>query len=202
MFYSYAKQDQFVANLLKYKENGFYVDIGSHHSTIANNTNYFSKELNWKGICIELDRSVLSSYIDRKNCLLLNENAITINYTKIFQDLNFPKDIDYLSLDVDTASLDVLQVLPLKDYRFKVITIEHDAYIHGHRFKKPQQEILFANNYQLIAENVLVEQEGHDRPNCAFEDWYIDSTSFNWDEISYIYTNNEYPSKIVEKFIL
>ena len=73
MFYSYAKQDQFVANLLKYKENGFYVDIGSHHSTIANNTNYFSKELNWKGICIELDRSVLSSYIDRKNCLLLNK---------------------------------------------------------------------------------------------------------------------------------
>lgn len=202
MFYSLAKQDNFVANLLNFKKNGFYVDIGSHHSSIANNTYYLANKLQWSGICIENDQTQANSYSNRNQCSLFIEDATKIDYSFLFNKLSVPNSIDYLSLDVDTYSLDVLKILPLKDYRFKVITIEHDAYIHGHRFKKPQQEILFANNYQVIAENVLVEQEGHDRPNCAFEDWYIDSTFFNWDEISYIYTNNEYPSKIVEKFIL
>jgi hypothetical protein len=202
MFYSYAKQDQFVANLLKYKLDGFYIDIGSHHSTVANNTNYFSKNLNWKGVCVELDRSVIESYNQRKNCILLNENAISVDYIEILKTYNFPKTIDYLSLDVDTASLDVLKVLPLSSYNFKVITIEHDAYIHGDKFQKPQQEILLNHNYKLIAENVFVEQEGHSLPMCSFEDWYIHADEFKWDEINYIYSKNAYPSEIINKFIL
>ena len=41
MFQSDARQDQFVANMLQFKKDGYYVDIGGCHSTNSNNTFFF-----------------------------------------------------------------------------------------------------------------------------------------------------------------
>jgi hypothetical protein len=202
MFYSLAKQDQFVANLLNFKKYGFYVDIGSHHSMVANNTYYFSEKLFWKGICVEIDSTFSNSYLNRTECNLIIDDATKINYYNLFTSNDVPKTIDYLSLDVDSASLDVLEILPLEQYRFKIITIEHDAYLHKDRYQSKQQNILIKNNYKIIAKNVFVEQNGHTEPECAFEDWYIDLNYFKFDKISFLYSENTYPSKIIDKFIL
>ena len=127
-FYSDAGQDQFVANLLKFKRDGFCVDIGSCHSMLSNNT-YVFQGLGWTSVSVEINSRYNESYGTRLNGTHYNEDALKMDYKKAFVENDFPNTIDYLSLDVDTASLSVLKILPFDEYRFKAITIEHDAYL-------------------------------------------------------------------------
>ena len=198
-FYSDAKQDQFAANILKFKRDGYCVDIGSCHSVISNNSYYF-QGLDWSSISIEIERGYNESYSTRTNGVHLNKNALEVNYKETFEEYEFPKSIDYLSLDIDTLSLDVLKILPLDEYRFKVITIEHDAYVFGDEYRDPQRNILTSHGYLLVCSNVYVEQPGYEGKECPFEDWWIDPSEFDSDLIEKIKCDSTLPSVIISKF--
>lgn len=198
-FYSDAKQDQFVANILNFKTDGYCVDIGSCHSIISNNTYYF-QDLGWTSISVEIESGYNQSYSTRKSGVHLNENALEVDYKSVFEEYEFPKIIDYLSLDVDTISLDVLKILPLGEYRFRVITIEHDGYIYGDDYREQQRNILSSYGYVLLCSNVYVEQPGYEGKEYPFEDWWIDPSEFSQDLIEKIQCNNTLPSKIISKF--
>lgn len=198
-FNSDAKQDQFVANILNFKKDGYCVDLGSCHSIISNNTYYF-QDLGWTCISVEIERGYNGSYSTRKSGVHLNKNALEVNYKEVFEENEFPKSIDYLSLDIDTLSLDVLKILPLGEYRFKVITIEHDGYLYGDKYREPQREILISNGYQLLCSNVYVEQPGYEGKECPFEDWWIDPSEFSEELIEKIKCDNTLPSVIISKF--
>lgn len=197
-FYSDAKQDQFVANILKFKKNGYCVDIGSCDSLISNNTYYF-QGLDWTSISIEINESHNKSYSTRTSGVHLNKDALELNYKQIFEEYEFPNSIDYLSLDIDKLSLDVLRILPLNEYRFKVITIEHDGYLYGDTYREHQRNILNSHEYLLLCSNVYVEQPGFDT-GLAFEDWWIDPSEFDNDLIESIKCDSTLPSVIISKF--
>jgi hypothetical protein len=196
-FNSEAKQDQFVANILKFKKNGFFVDIGSCDAIGSNNT-FFFESLNWNGLCVESNSIYNNSYKNRQ-CTYINEDAFKLNYLEIFKKLNFPKSIDYLSVDIDELSFNLLTKLPHENYRFKVITIEHDSYHLGGYFKEKQRDFLNTLNYELIIANVFVEQYGYG-PNLPFEDWWVDPKEFDTNYINKIKSENIYPSQIISKF--
>lgn len=202
-FNSDAKQDQFAANILKFKKNGYSVDIGSCHSVISNNTYYF-QSLDWTSISVEIEQRYNESYSTRKNGIHLNENALKVNYKEVFKEYEFPKKIDYLSLDVDTVSLDVLKILPLDEYKFKVITIEHDAYLYEDKYREQQRSLLISRGYFLLCSDVWVEQPGHagyiSGTGCPFEDWWVDPSEFDTDLIKKLTCNNTLPSIIISKF--
>jgi hypothetical protein len=198
-FYSDAKQDQFAANILDFKKNGYCVDIGSHDSIISNNS-YFFEKLDWKSISVEIESSYNQSYSSRRNGVHLNTNALQINYKKIFEDYKFPKSIDYLSLDIDTLSVDVLKILPLNDYRFKVITIEHDCYLYGDKYRSEQRSILSSYGYLLLCSDVYVEQPGYEGKEYPFEDWWVDPSEFDQELIEKIKCHNKFPSEIICNF--
>jgi len=198
-FYSDAKQDQFAANILKFKRDGYCVDIGSCHSVISNNSYYF-QGLDWTSISIEIERGYNESYSTRTNGVHLNKNAIEVNYKETFEEYEFPKSIDYLSLDVDTISLDVLRILPLDEYRFKVITIEHDGYLYGDKYREQQRNLLNSYGYLLLCSNVYVEQPGYEGKEYPFEDWWIDPSEFDSDLIEKIKCDSTLPSVIISKF--
>jgi hypothetical protein len=201
MYYSDCKQDAFVANILNFLKHGTYLDIGGCHSALSNNSYYFDNNLDWKGVCVELNSVYNESYNNRKNCKFLNTDATLINYKEIFNQNNIPDIIDYMSLDVDTASLDVLKILPFDEYKFKVITIEHDAYLYGDTYRRPQREILTSNGYTLLCANVYVENHG----DCGkqlreFEDWWIHPEFFNNDLITKLTCDGSSPTSILSKF--
>jgi hypothetical protein len=198
-FYSDAKQDQFVANILNFKKDGYCVDIGSCHSIISNNTYYF-QSLGWTSISVEIESGYNDSYSTRKQGVHLNENALEIDYKSVFEEYVFPKSIDYLSLDVDTVSLNVLRVLPLDEYRFKVITIEHDGYLYGDKYREQQRGLLQSHGYLLLCSNVYVEQPGYEGKEFPFEDWWIDPSEFSEELIEKIKCDNTLPSVIISKF--
>lgn len=195
-FYSDARQDQFVANILKFKRDGYCVDIGSCHSIVSNNTFYF-QSLDWTSISVEIEKGYSSSYSTRKKGVHLNRNALEVDYEGVFKGYNFPQSIDYISIDVDTESLGVLKILPLNDYRFKTITIEHDYYIYGDVYREKQREILNHYGYLLLCSNVYVEQPGYEGRELPFEDWWIDPSEFDESLIEKVRCDSHFPSMII-----
>lgn len=198
MFFSDARQDEFVARIFSFKRDGFFVDIGSCNAVGSNNT-FFFEGLGWNGLCVELNSGYNSSYAVRR-CTYMNDNALNLNYLDIFNNLNFPKSIDYLSMDIDELSYEALTKLPHKEYKFKVITIEHDAYRLGDSFKEKQRQFLSNLGYELIAGNIYVEQSGYAK-NSPFEDWWVYPKEFNIELLNKIKSQNIYPSQVISKFL-
>ena len=191
--YSQASQESFVLNVLKEKQNGYYVEVGGHHAFNMNNTYLLESKYKWTGVSLEIDQELSNKYnIHRKN-KCLNVNAITFNYKDYFEKNNFPKQIDYLQLDIDPAinTLACLKAIPLNDYRFSVITFETDLYCYGlhTEYQKEQQEILKSLNYELVVENVLIEGQ-------PFEDWWIDKSFVALENYQYMISKNIEHNKI------
>src|SRR3989339_539177 len=46
-------QDIYVLRCLKFKENGYFIDVGAYDGQLFSNTYFMEKFLNWRGICIE-----------------------------------------------------------------------------------------------------------------------------------------------------
>ncbi len=175
-YQSQAMQDRFVASILNFKKDGFFLDIGSCDAVSTNNT-YALEEHGWKGICIEIDPAHNEGY-KKRSCLYANKDATKVNYLELLEAAGAPKKIDYLSLDVDAASTHVLMKLPLHSYVFSVITIEHDFYIHGGIYRDRQREILESLGYLLLYPDVLVPIQEDTKPNCSFEDWWVHKSIF------------------------
>jgi FkbM family methyltransferase len=84
MFYSQDNQDMFLEkNIFKGYKNGFYVDVGAHDGVSYNNTLYFEKNNNWKGINVEPINSVYEKLLTNRqnninlNCAVCNNDGET-----------------------------------------------------------------------------------------------------------------------------
>ena len=167
--WSQSMQDMFVLSMLDGKRNGIYVEIGADQPRVISNTYLLEKDFDWSGISFELDADKVAFFntIRKNKCLC--EDATLYDYKSLFEDLNYPKQIDYLQLDIDPAegTLNALKVLPLNDYRFSVITYETDVYSSGADIQDEQIQILESHGYQLVAKNVKCEGN-------PYEDWWID----------------------------
>ena len=167
--WSQSMQDIFVMSMLDGKRNGVYVEIGADQPRVISNTYLLEKDFDWSGISFELDADKVAFFntIRKNKCLC--EDATLYDYKSLFQKSNYPKQIDYLQLDIDPAegTLNALKVLPLNDYRFSVITYETDVYSSGADIQDEQIQILESHGYQLVAKNVKCEGN-------PYEDWWID----------------------------
>jgi hypothetical protein len=169
-----ALQDKFVISVLEKKQNGFFLEIGSNDPININNTYILEKYFNWKGIMVEYDNKWLLSYIEtRPNSIHIIDNALKVNYNNLFKINNFPKNIDYLQIDLEVSNGSTINTLELlnntifNEYKFATITFEHDIYC-GNYFntKFRSREIFNQNGYFLVYGDVK-------NDNNPFEDWYV-----------------------------
>ena len=167
--WSQSMQDMFVLSMLDGKRNGIYVEIGADQPRVISNTYLLEKDFDWSGISFELDADKVAFFntIRKNKCLC--EDATLYDYKSIFEERNYPKQIDYLQLDIDPAegTHRALKALPLDNYRFSVITYETDVYSSGADIQDEQIEILESHGYQLVAKNVKCEGN-------PYEDWWVD----------------------------
>jgi hypothetical protein len=171
-------QDQWVLNSLSGKREGTYVEIGGGHPVIGNNTYLLESEFNWRGVSIEIDDEMSALYNDTRENPCINHDAITFDYREYFAANNFPKQIDYLQIDIDDqpkqANLLGLIALPLSEYRFSLMTIEHGV-ITDYRMtelRSAQRLILSSFGYRLIVQGVN-------------EDWWVDTSVIPYDKYGY-----------------
>jgi hypothetical protein len=61
---------------------------------------------------------------------LLCEDALEIDYKKLFKERGVPKHVEYLTIDLEPADItfECLLKIPFDEYEFSVVTFEHDFY--------------------------------------------------------------------------
>ena len=181
---SQAGQDLFVCNITSNKENGYYVEVGSSHPKNGNNTYLLEKTLNWRGVSLENNNTFVSLFRQFRINPCLEEDATIFDFKEYFRESNFPKQIDYLQIDIEPAfaNLSVLENLPLDLYRFSTITFEHDLYAKPENkiVKQRAEEILFKYGYKRIVNNLLIVSPSRDSSGKweAFEDWWVDTSVY------------------------
>jgi hypothetical protein len=173
MTYSQVGQDDFVLQTLNYKKGGVYVEIGAYHSSDISNTYLLEDEYHWTGPSFEIDPVRVDEFNQNRKNTCYEADATVFDYKTLFENLDLPKQIDYLQVDIEPAinTLSALLALPLDEYRFSVITFEHDLYADEFNInvKNRQKEVLYGLGYELVRENVDLGDPAH-----PFEDWWID----------------------------
>ncbi len=166
-------QESFVVSMTEEKKNGFYVELGSGDPYIESNTSMLEKDFRWKGLALEIEKDVAQNYNSSNRInKCINADALKFDYRSYFKENNFPSTIDFLQVDIDGHDkgncLLALVALPLLEYRFSVIVIEHDLCQDYKRasMRDAQREILSSLNYKLIGQTLS-------------EDWWIDPNSVN-----------------------
>jgi hypothetical protein len=175
MTHQKTQQESFILDILKEKKNGHYVELGAAHYSKGNNTYLLEKDYDWTGVSFEIVDSMRDEFnLNRKNPCM--GDALSFNYTKHFEENNFPKQIDFLQLDIDAGydfsgrpvgnshwTLQGLVAIPLNTYRFTLITFEHDAnmYWRNSSIRDAQREILDSFGYSLVHRSF-------------HEDWWVD----------------------------
>lgn len=159
-------REKFVLGVNRNKKNGFYVEIGGSHSSENSSTYNLETHYDWQGFAIEIVPELQKEYSEnRKNPCVLGD-AMKFNYLKHFDENNFPKQINFLSVNIDPGyndktgrmagnpaqSLLGLIALPLNIYRFTTIIFEHDSLQHykNESIRDAQREILDALGYSLV----------------------------------------------------
>jgi len=168
-------QESFVLDILDYKRNGYYVELGAFHSTQGSNTYYLEKDFGWKGVSFEIEDDKRKEFNDNRSNYCAGD-ALGFNYIEYFEANDFPEQIDFLQVDIDhgydfdcrpignhyTSLLGLISV-PLCRYRFSIITFEHDEsmYFRNAALKTCQREILDSLGYTLVHKE-------------HYEDWWVD----------------------------
>ena len=168
-----ANQDSFVLNMLNEKRNGIYVEIGAWDPFLHNNTYLLESEYDWSGVSFDIVANVVEVFNKSRKNKCIQTDATKFDYLGYFKENNYPEQIDYLQLDIDPAkqTLEALYKLPTKEYRFSVITYEHDLYVSKDNalIKYEAMGVLKGLGYKMVAENVT---DGIS--SRQFEDWWID----------------------------
>ena len=183
MYKGNSQQEKFVVDLLKEKRNGYYVELGGYNSTMGSNTYHLESDYDWNGVSFEIVDERREEFLsNRKNPCF--GDALKFDYISYFEANHFPKQIDYLQVDIDAGydlsmrpignaytTLHGLITVPLTQYRFSVITFEHDAnmYFRNRGMREAQREILDSLGYTLVVRDI-------------HEDWWVDPLEVNLEE--------------------
>ena len=174
-YFSKEGQDRFAHILIGNK--GTFLDLGCNHPYAGNNTAAL-EQLGWSGIVVDYQPRWVSLNQKARSAQVLQSDTASPNFItdliEIAPDLAF----DYISVDVDEASIETLRLLIDSDVTFKCMTFEHSLFEDPNQ-KNFSKSILSEKGYTILFEDVLCDLS-HDGYMCAqpFEDWWIDPTAF------------------------
>jgi hypothetical protein len=194
--YSQAGQDIFVYNLMK-GNSGKFLDLGCFLPKKINNT--YLLELNgWDGV--SLDIQDLSQQWNERTCKFIKEDCLSLDYNTFLPQYYEEKVIDYLTLDMERCGdrFALLKKVMETEYEFKIITIEHDAYL-GENFvqqeKIPQRQLLESKGYKLLCGDI---SQTFAR-GVIFEDWWVKPEYFDESELNLWISDNQCCDEVFKK---
>lgn len=186
---SQAGQDRFAFEVLGRPNKGSFLDIGANNPIDINNT-YALEQMGWRGLLIDnSEESKLACRQKRLSPFMLAD-ATKINWQERLFDNHWathdspvrmvftyggePRDretllVDYLSLDVDEATVETMIQFPWERIRFRALTIEHDAYRFGNDRRDRMVKLLRQQGYEVLCADVCDQ-------GMSFEIWAVDPT--------------------------
>ena len=173
-------QDEFAARLIGNK--GRFLDIGCNHGIIGNNT-YTLEQLGWDGVMIDYDIHSYRWNKENRKANVFCDDVTNCDWNSILGKKPDEKIVfDFISFDVDDATVPALNHFPWSTVRFRVMTIEHDLYRVGPATRNAIREKMSQHGYILVAGDVCA-----DFLYLPYEDWFIDPTTISpMDFIPYV----------------
>jgi len=167
--YSQAYQDMFILTMLNGKRGGKYLEIGGGDPFKASNTALLEKLFGWTGVSLEIQTSLAEEYRKHRNNPVFSYDATKINYFKFLKEVGLGTDFDYLQLDCEPPknTFEVLLSIPFEEYRFAVITYEHDHFQDiSKTYRDKSRRYLTLQGYRLVANDIASNEY------ASFEDWW------------------------------
>jgi hypothetical protein len=174
--YSQAGQDVF-AYFICGKDDGTFLDIGASNADYGNNS-YGLECKGWTGITIDYGSDYAEKHLSVRKMPLQVMDMTLIDWDAfIANNIILQSTVDYLSFDIDEASLPVLRKFPFNKLHFRALTIEHDAYRFGDSTRQEMRQILQNAGYELLVANVMIHFDSPETKSLngfvPFEDWYV-----------------------------
>lgn len=168
--YSESFQDMFVLSMLDGKTDGSYVEIGAGRAFYGNNTALLEEKFNWHGVSFDINENFVKDHNTNRKHTCLHRDATTVDYCKLLPAMGLETEIDYLQIDCEPpeVSFQVLLTIPFDQYKFGVITFEHDHYADtdsGVRDKS--RKYLESYGYKLVVNNIAPDEWR------SYEDWWV-----------------------------
>lgn len=164
--YSQSGQDQFVHEVLA-GAPGRFLDIGAGHWRDVSNT-YGLEQARWTGVLVENSPAACADLRANRNAIVMEADATKV----IWRQLGGMK-FDYLSLDVDYVSCEVLMHVLLAGVEFRVATVEHNLYNYARDgYPTPEsprwmmRAMMGGAGYEMVCSDVMCGM-------APFEDWWI-----------------------------
>jgi hypothetical protein len=201
--YSQSYQDLFVLAMTNGKKNGTFVEIGANDPIFINNTYLLESQFGWNGISIDIEYgSQMAFKREGRKANFILQDALTIDYQKIFIDNSLPTQIDYLQIDIEPLinSFNCLKRIPFDSYRFSVITFEtdyHDTNTDQETKDMVREEsrlLLESYGYKMVVGDV------ESNIGFPFEDWYVDPNII--DVSNYLPLMGKHQSLLPDHFML
>jgi hypothetical protein len=168
--FSQTYQDMFILSVLDGKRGGYYLEIGSAEPYLGSNTALLEHSFGWDGVSIEIDEKFIKPFKSYRKNPVVCRDATEINYSKFIKGMTDRKVIDYLQLDCEPpeTTYNILLSIPFEQYKFRVITFEHDYYADASRkFRTLSRKFLKSQGYLLVVSNISPNE------NSPFEDWWV-----------------------------
>lgn len=164
-FKSQAGQDKFVYAVTK-KNNGTFLEVGGSHPVELNNSHGLEK-IGWSGYSFDINPDLACLYKELRTSEFITTDVSKFNWSRFLRENNLTgTTIDYLSFDVDEASMATLRIFPFNEVKFNVMTVEHDKYRFGQHIADEMRHILQSHGYEIICKDVC-------NVGQPFEDWYV-----------------------------
>jgi FkbM family methyltransferase len=199
-FYSQAGQDKWVCELFSFKKDGFFIDLGAYDGIQTSNTYFLEKELNWKGICVEANENIFK--LLQANRTSENIYGAVTNYNglcyfrddkivntgipvncftlkNILDSYSTPKQIDYLSIDIEGNEYTVFKDFNFNEYEIKCMTVEHNLYCDGPEKKDMLFHLLSNAGFERVVEDAPCLDPNPLYYMKPYEDWYVNKKYLN-----------------------
>lgn len=188
---SQAGQEKFVLNTLNHPRDGYFLEFGALDPRSLSNTYCLDTVFNWKGLsfdCFDLSQKWKAK---RTNTFIFG-NALVHDYKDLFSKHSVPNIVDYLQIDIDPAMGNLRLLKQLKeevfhDFKFKVITYEHDFKGLKSLIPAVEESREIFKNAGYVPAFLNVHNLG---PGDVFEDWYVHPDLVNMSRIKHFQTFN------------
>ena len=171
--YSRHFQDMFVISLLKGKMEGTFVEIGSGHPTLFNNTYMLEKDFGWRGLSVDHSERMCAQFSRERNTSVILADASTLDYSSLFKQHCLEQHVDFLRINSDQSSLPVLNSIPFNKHEFSVVQFQHNECWWGSDYKDKSREYLNKLGYKLFVSDVAIDNKN------SYEDWWVHPSFLN-----------------------
>ncbi len=140
-------------------------DPQAYDELVKNRNSFISNKLCGEDEGIEVDfllAGVVSGIIGKSPGYWIKQNIgnpkvklKTTLLSKVLEEFNCPKEMGFLSLDVEGEEFNILKTFPFDVYSFDVICVEHNSGFDGPENRDSIRDLLINKRYRLVKEEVL-----------------------------------------------